>query len=109
MLGSVNSLKRETGCLRGGRVPVSLSHGPLNSARVLVKHEETRKDQLEQYLTNNPPKKDQDCILEGTRRLNISSLPSICIDAKRASFRDDAIGVRPRASTGRKVVRDASK
>ena len=34
----------------------------LNSARELVKHEETRKDQFEQSLTNNPPKKDQDCI-----------------------------------------------
>ena len=36
-------------------------------------------------------------------RTDLTKLPSICIDAARTSFRDDAIGVRPRAATGRKV------
>ena len=39
----------------------------------------------------------------------MTSLPTICIDAKRTSFRDDAIGIRPRAGTGRKVVKEGSK
>ena len=37
------------------------------------------------------------------KRKDLTSLPAVCIDAKRASFRDDAIGVRPRSSTGRNV------
>ncbi|KAG7359831.1 RNB domain containing protein [Nitzschia inconspicua] len=45
--------------------------------------------------------------LEG--RVDLSSLPCLCVDAAKASFRDDAIGVRPRASTGRKVNPEASK
>lgn len=36
-------------------------------------------------------------------RSDLTALPAICIDAQRASFRDDAIGLRRRASTGRKV------
>jgi hypothetical protein len=39
--------------------------------------------------------------LEG--RIDLTHLPCVCVDAARTSFRDDAIGVRPRASTGRKV------
>jgi hypothetical protein len=45
--------------------------------------------------------------LEG--RVDLTRLPCVCVDAKRTSFPDDAIGVRPRSSTGRKVVEDASK
>lgn len=40
--------------------------------------------------------------LEG--RVDLTHLPVISIDAKRASFRDDAIGVRPRSSTGRNIT-----
>ena len=36
-------------------------------------------------------------------REDLTALPALCIDAKRASFRDDALGVRPRSSTGRRV------
>lgn len=39
---------------------------------------------------------------------DLTNVPFVCVDAKRTSFRDDAIGVRPRASTGRKVT-SASK
>jgi exoribonuclease R len=42
-------------------------------------------------------------------RVDLTSIPSVCIDAKSTAFRDDAIGVRPRASTGRKVIPEASK
>ena len=46
-------------------------------------------------------------VLEG--RVDLSSLPCVCIDAKRATFRDDSIGIRLRSSTGRKVTKAASK
>lgn len=36
-------------------------------------------------------------------RINLTHLPSICIDAARTSFRDDALGIRPRKGTGRKI------
>lgn len=42
------------------------------------------------------------------KRVDLTTLPCICVDARRTSFRDDAIGVRPRSSTGRKVT-EASK
>jgi len=42
-------------------------------------------------------------------RVDLTALPSVCIDAKRTSFRDDAVGVRPRSSTGRKVMDGASR
>jgi hypothetical protein len=45
--------------------------------------------------------------LEG--RVDLTSLPCICVDAVRTSFRDDAMSVRPRASTGRKMDPKASK
>lgn len=42
-------------------------------------------------------------------RTDLRHLPCICIDEKSTAFRDDAIGLRPRSSTGRKVVPEASK
>ncbi|KAL7554843.1 hypothetical protein ACHAWF_018382 [Thalassiosira exigua] len=45
--------------------------------------------------------------LEG--RTDLSSLPCVCVDAPRTSFRDDALGIRLRSSTGRKVDKAASK
>ena len=42
-------------------------------------------------------------------RIYLTNLPTVCVDAQRASFRDDALGVRPRSSTGRKVIEAASK
>jgi RNB domain len=42
-------------------------------------------------------------------RLDLTMVPCVCIDAERTTFRDDAIGIRPRSMTGRKVVIDASK
>jgi hypothetical protein len=35
-------------------------------------------------------------------RVDLTKLPCVCVDAARASFRDDAVGVRSRSSTGRK-------
>jgi len=42
-------------------------------------------------------------------RSDLRQLPAVCIDAKSTTFRDDAIGVRPRACTGRWLDGDASK
>jgi len=42
-------------------------------------------------------------------RVDLTMYPCVSVDAKRTSFRDDALGVRPRASTGRKVDAAASK
>ena len=42
-------------------------------------------------------------------RTNLQNLPAVCVDAQSTSFRDDAIGVRPRASTGRWIDESASK
>ncbi|CAJ1934031.1 unnamed protein product [Cylindrotheca closterium] len=41
-------------------------------------------------------------------RTDLTKLPCICMDASSTTFRDDAIGIRPRAPTGRRVT-DASK
>ncbi len=42
-------------------------------------------------------------------RTDLLLLPCACIDAARATFRDDAIGIRPRLSTGRRTNAAASK
>jgi len=42
-------------------------------------------------------------------RVDLTSMPCVSVDAKRTAFRDDAIGVRPRAATGRQVHPEASK
>ena len=42
-------------------------------------------------------------------RLDLTKIPCVCIDAERTAFRDDAIGIRPRAMTGRNVDEEASK
>ncbi len=45
--------------------------------------------------------------LEG--REDLTKLPCVCIDAARTSFRDDAIGLRLRSSTGRPLIEGGSK
>lgn len=42
-------------------------------------------------------------------RVDLTMYPCVCIDTTRTSFRDDAVGIRPRAATGRKVNADASQ
>ena len=76
----------------------------LDAARALARYENGRREMLAKkcFLTKNKSKD-----LEG--RTNISTLPCVCIDAKRATFRDDSIGIRLRSSTGRKVHKAASK
>jgi len=39
-------------------------------------------------------------------RSDLTLLPVVCIDAQRTTFRDDAISVRPRSRTGRKVINE---
>ncbi len=36
-------------------------------------------------------------------------MPCACVNAARATFHDDAIGIRPRSSTGRRTNAAASK
>ena len=86
-----------------GRLYEPWSNDILEVSRNLVQWEVKRKHSIWEH--NKQKKSDR--MEDG--RINLMSLPCICIDAKRASFRDDAIGVRPRSSTGRKVVEDASK
>lgn len=74
----------------------------LQSAKELSERERRRKESICRGIANNSIQH-----MEG--RTNLVKLPSICVDAKRTSFRDDAIGVRPRSSTGRKVNTAASK
>lgn len=74
----------------------------LESTRIFVHREEKRLSRINDELG-----KDMSKMIEG--RTNLLALPAVCIDAKRATFRDDAIGVRPRSSTGRKVIEAASK
>ena len=42
-------------------------------------------------------------------RLDLTHLPTVSVDAARTAFRDDALGIRPRAATGRRVHPEASK
>eukprot|EP00557_Chaetoceros_sp_GSL56_P010843 CAMPEP_0176482522 /NCGR_PEP_ID=MMETSP0200_2-20121128/3420_1 /TAXON_ID=947934 /ORGANISM="Chaetoceros sp., Strain GSL56" /LENGTH=875 /DNA_ID=CAMNT_0017878843 /DNA_START=208 /DNA_END=2835 /DNA_ORIENTATION=- len=42
-------------------------------------------------------------MIEG--RVDLTSLPTVSIDAKRTTFRDDALGLRRRSTTGRKVIK----
>jgi exoribonuclease R len=53
--------------------------------------------------------KRKDRLLTASRkegRVDLTKLPCICVDASKTSFRDDAIGIRARASTGRRVSND---
>jgi hypothetical protein len=62
---------------------------------------------LRQELSKQSRSKGNRNLLEG--RINLTSLPTLCIDAKGTSFRDDAIGLRKRSSTGRMVIEEASR
>ena len=41
--------------------------------------------------------------------VDLTRIPCICIDGPRTSFRDDALGLRPRTSTGRAVFEQGGK
>mmetsp|Transcript_22242 Transcript_22242/g.46786 ORF Transcript_22242/g.46786 Transcript_22242/m.46786 type:complete len:991 (-) Transcript_22242:465-3437(-) len=85
----------------------------LEAARSLAQNESKRRVFLANHcsMTNiqgtSKDTRKRPNILEG--RIDLSSLPCVCIDAKRASFRDDSIGIRLRSSTGRKVSKDSSR
>lgn len=76
----------------------------IDAAKKLVTYREYRKSLIASARTKS---KNKPCLIDG--RVDLSSLPCVCIDAKRATFRDDAIGIRLRSSTGRKVTPSASK
>ena len=90
----------------------------LDAARTLAQFEGKRRELLAEECRASKGRKrtfasradapsDDDNGLEG--RVDLSSLPCVCIDAERATFRDDSIGIRPRSSTGRRVNKAASK
>jgi hypothetical protein len=54
------------------------------------------------YNTKDEKSTSQSSSLE--HRIDLTKLPSVCIDNIKASFRDDAIGIRPRKATGRHVI-----
>ena len=60
------------------------------------------------YVQYSKMRRSRDLGVE-ENRVVLTNLPCISVDAKRVAFRDDAIGVRPRAGTGRKLVESASK
>jgi hypothetical protein len=89
----------------------------LNAARLVAEFDSKRREVLSENCRLSVGRKKKKILddnntytlslLEG--RINLSSLPCICIDAERTTFRDDAIGIRLRSSTGRKVNKVASK
>jgi RNB domain len=62
-----------------------------------------RKKRLAQNLFTKSATYSKPTCIEG--RVDLTHLPCICVDAARTTFRDDAIGVRPRSSTGRNVIK----
>lgn len=78
------------------------SQDTLSAAKEYTKADLERRKQLAKLC-----QRDAEPNIES--RVDLTSLPAVCIDAKTTTFRDDAIGVRPRSSTGRKLVPEASK
>jgi len=85
----------------------------LDAARSLALYENNRRESLAKKCFSskkNRSTKTKTSLTDGLEeRTDLSPLPCVCIDAKRATFRDDSIGIRLRSSTGRKVNKAASK
>ena len=91
----------------------------LDAARELAQYEDKRRASLAKQCFSSTKRKSSNNNKKATSsltaadglegRVDLSSLPCVCIDAKRATFRDDSIGIRLRTSTGRKVTKAASK
>lgn len=79
----------------------------LDAARSLAQFEDKRRESYAKICYPSDGKMSTKSSLE--ERTNLTKLPCVCIDAQRASFRDDSIGIRLRSSTGRKVNKSASK
>ena len=82
------------------------SEAVLEASRSYKRMDQQRRRLLLRALPPNT-KGQSPKLLEG--RFDLTGLPCVCVDARRTSFPDDAIGVRPRSTTGRKVVEEASK
>eukprot|EP00986_Skeletonema_menzelii_P016040 scaffold13318_cov137-Skeletonema_menzelii.AAC.6 len=72
----------------------------IDAAQKLVSYRQKR--QVEIASARKKSKEGKPYIVDG--RVDLSTLPCVCVDAKRATFRDDSIGIRLRSSTGRKVT-----
>jgi len=100
-IGRWSQLQKEE--IEAGRRGLQKMHSPwssdvLNCAKKLKENERLRRSELFRKCSKNKSGKQR---IDG--RKDLTALPAVCIDAKRASFRDDAIGIRPRSSTGRKI------
>ena len=73
----------------------------LDAAKQLVEHNKKLHDSFVKSSVSLR-KSNKENTFEG--RVNLTRLPCICIDAKGTQFRDDAIGIRLRSSTGRKLM-----
>src|SRR6056300_318444 len=71
----------------------------MDTARNLVTYTEERRVKI---AAARKKCKNKPCSFD--ERVDLSSLPCVCIDAKRTAFRDDSIGIRLRSSTGRKMT-----
>lgn len=79
---------------------------PWSSDTLYAAKEYAQADALRRQALASVYDRRDDVDVEG--RADLTTLPAVCIDAKHTTFRDDAIGVRPRSATGRKVVPEAS-
>jgi cytoskeletal protein RodZ len=70
------------------------------------KKDQQRKNKKENNNNDTSTKKKSSSLLI-ERRIDLTALPCICVDAAATRFRDDAFGIRTRSSTGRKVHKDA--
>jgi hypothetical protein len=87
---------------RNGRIE-PWSSEVLDAARAFALYENQRREKLAKMCFSTKIQAE----LDG--RTNLAALPCICVDAQRATFRDDSIGLRLRSTTGRKVNKAASK
>ena len=72
-----------------------------------ILEQRAKKQKLQDQNKKRQRKPRVPAVLEG--RTDLTSLPCICVDAERTTFRDDAFGIRKRSSTGRKVNKKASQ
>ncbi len=103
-VGRWSPVQREE--IEAGRKGIQEMYNPWSSdtidcAKALRSVEKERRMELHKLSSKN---KSGKALID--KRIDLTALPAICIDAKRASFRDDAIGIRPRSSTGRRVKKD---
>ena len=111
------SLQKDANDMHSGGTIDPWSNATMHATRELVLHEQKRQQRLMKVLLSHghshSHSHSHDVLKKKAKqleyRVDLTSLPCVCIDAKNVAFRDDAIGVRPRSATGRKIEIGASK